>query len=87
MSRTPAPSGSGWVRSTVIPGLVSALHEMRTRVGGLTNMAAARAKVGAEDGQPRARETFVAPDCDHVAPPEDGVAGSEFLDDHIRLRE
>jgi hypothetical protein len=40
-----------------------------------------------EDVQPEARVSFIAGESDHDARKVDDVAGSEFVDDRIRLRE
>jgi hypothetical protein len=46
-----------------------------------------RAPVDIEGVQPESRESLIAADPDHGDGGVDAVAGSEFVDDRIRLRE
>ena len=66
--------------------LLAAGREVRTAVVSLTHAAESRA-IRSRDVQPGARVSFVAADRDHDAAQLDAVAGSEFVDDRIRLPE
>jgi hypothetical protein len=61
--------------------------QLRTKVGGLMRVADVPVMVDTGDVQPGARVTVIAAHRDHDAGRLDAVAGSEFLDDRIRLRE
>ena len=56
-------------------------------VGMATRAAETRAILETGDVQPGARVSFIAADRDHDAGKLDAVAGCEFVDDRIRLRE
>jgi len=87
MSRVLVPGGPGLVGSRVILRVLAAGREVRTIVGSLTRAAQVRATVDSGDVQPGARVSFVAAERDHGAGRLDAVAGGEFVDDRIRLRE
>jgi dihydroflavonol-4-reductase len=87
MSRALVTGGPGWVGSRVILRLLAAGREVRTMVGSSTRAAEVRAMVDTGDLQPGARVSFVAADRDPDGGRLDAVAGCEFLDDRIRLRE
>ena len=86
MSRVLATGGPGLVGSRVMLRLLAAGREVRTAVVSLTRAAESRA-IRSGDVQPGARASFVAADRDHDAAQLDAVAGSEFVDDRIRLPE
>jgi hypothetical protein len=67
--------------------LRAAGREFRTMVGSATRGAEACAMEDTRDARPGARVSFIAADRDHDAGRVDAIAGSEFLDDRIRLRE
>lgn len=54
---------------------------------GRPTAAEVREMVNVEDVQPDARVSLIAADRDHDGGRVDAVAGSEFVDDRIRLRE
>jgi nucleoside-diphosphate-sugar epimerase len=87
MSRVLVPGGAGMVGSRAILGLLAAWREMRTVVGSPTRAAKIPAILEPGNVQPRARVSFIAVEPDHDAERVDVVAGSEFVDDRIRLRE
>lgn len=87
MSRVLVTGGRGLVGSRVIPGLLAASRGLRTMVGSPTRAAEVRTTGDTGDVQPGARVSFIAADRDHDAGRVDAVAGSEFLDDRIRLLE
>jgi nucleoside-diphosphate-sugar epimerase len=84
MSRVLVTSGPGVVGSRVILRLLAASRELRTLVGSRTR---ASEVLDAGDVQARARVSFIEADRDHYVERLDAVAGGEFLDDRIRLRE
>ena len=86
MSRVLATGGPGLVGSRVMLRLLAAGREVRTVVVSLTRAAESRA-IRSQDVKPVARVSFVATDRDHDAAQLDAVAGSEFVDDRIRLPE
>lgn len=67
--------------------LLAAGREVRTTAWNPAPAAKMRANRDAGDVQPGARASFMAADRDHDAERLDAVAGSEFVDDRIRLRE
>ena len=75
------------VGSSVILRLLAAGREVRSKVESPMRAAAVRAVLGPSKVQPGARGSFSAADRDDNAGRLDVVAGSEFLDDRIRLRE
>ena len=87
MSRVLATGGPGLVGSRVMLRLLAAGREVRTAVVSLTRAAESRAIPDTGNVQPGARVSFVAADRDHDAAQLDAVAGSEFVDDRIRLPE
>jgi nucleoside-diphosphate-sugar epimerase len=87
MSRVLVTGPPSFVGSRVILRLLAAGREVRTTVGSATRAAEARAMVDGGGVQPGARVSFVTADRDHDARRLDPVAGCEFVDDRIRLRE
>jgi len=87
MSRVLVTGGPGLVGSSVLLRLLAAGREVRTKVEGPMRAAAVRAMLGPRKVQPGARASFSTADRDDDAGRLDAVAGSEFLDDRIRLRE
>jgi dihydroflavonol-4-reductase len=87
MSRVLATGGPGFIGSRVILRLLAAGREMRAIVRSPTRAAAVRAMVDTGDVQPNACVSFVAANRDHDAGRLDAVAGCEFVDDRVRLRE
>jgi hypothetical protein len=73
--------------SSVILWLLAACREVRTMVWSPAHAAAVHGMVDIGDVQPGARVSLVAADRDHGAGRLDAVAGGEFIDDRIRLRE
>jgi nucleoside-diphosphate-sugar epimerase len=86
MSRLLATGGPGFVGSRVILRLLTAGREVRTVVESPTRRADVPA-MATPDAQPRADVSFIASARDLDAERLDAVAGSEYLDDRIRLRE
>jgi dihydroflavonol-4-reductase len=86
MSRVLVTGRPGLVGSRVILRLLSAGRELRTMMGSPTHAAEVRAMVDTGGVRPGARVSFIA-DRGHDAGMVDAVAGSEFLDDRIRLLE
>lgn len=86
MSRVLVTGRPGLVGSRVILRL-RRRRELRTMMGSPTHAAEVRAMVDTGGVQPGARVSFIAADRDHDAGRMDAVAGSEFLDDRIRLLE
>jgi nucleoside-diphosphate-sugar epimerase len=85
MSGALVTGGPGVVGSRVILRLLAAGREVRTRS---TRCAAeVRAILDIRDVQPSARVSFIAADGDHDPRRVDAVAGCEFVDDRIHLRE
>ena len=74
MSRSLATAGLGVVGSRMILRLLATGRGMR-------------AMAGEEDVRPGAGASFVSIDGDHGTERQDAVAGSEFVDDRIRLQE
>jgi nucleoside-diphosphate-sugar epimerase len=79
--------GPGLVGSSVILRLLAAGRAVRTKVESPMRAAGVRAMLASRKGQPAATGSFSTADRDHDAGRLDVVAGSEFLDDRIRLRE
>ena len=73
--------------SRVILRLLAAGQQMRTILGRRTRAAEARAMVDSGDVQPGDRVSSIVAAGDHDAGRLDAVAGCEFVDDRIRLRE
>ena len=78
------------------PGFFSCLASVRLLAGirDLRGMEESRTRVSMEPGtmdvrevQPNRGASIIAADLDHDAQSLDAVAGSEFVDDRIRLRE
>jgi hypothetical protein len=67
--------------------LLAAGRELCTMVVSPTRAAEMHASLHTGDVQPGARVSFIAPDRDDEAERLDAVAGCEFVDDRIRLRE
>ena len=78
---------AGLVGSSVRLRLLAAARAVRGKVESLMRSAAVRAMLGSREIQPSARGSFSTAHRDDVAGGLDCVAGSEFLDDRIRLRE
>jgi hypothetical protein len=70
----------------VILQLLVAGREVRTKMESRMHAAAVRATPGRRRVQPGGRASFSTADRDDDAGRLDVVAGSEFLDDRIRLR-
>jgi nucleoside-diphosphate-sugar epimerase len=87
MSRVLETGGRSLVGSRVMLRLLAAGRQVRAMVGSPTRAAEMRAILGAGNVQPGARVSFGATDGDHDAGRLDAVAGSEFVDDRIRLLE
>jgi nucleoside-diphosphate-sugar epimerase len=87
MSRVLVTGGPGLVGSRVILRLLAAGREPRTMAGSPTPATEVRAIPDIGDVQPSARGSFIATYRDHDAGRLDAVAGSEFVDDRIRLLE
>ena len=79
--------GPGVLGSRVILRLLAAGGDVRTIIGMATRAATPRVILETGDIHPGARVSFVAIDRDHDARRVDAVAGGEFVDDRIRLRE
>jgi nucleoside-diphosphate-sugar epimerase len=87
MGRVFVTSGPGFFGRVPIIRLLAAGRELRTTMGSTTRPAEGRAMVEAGDVQPSPGASFIAADHDRHAESRDAVAGSEFIDDRIRLRE
>jgi hypothetical protein len=87
MSRVVVTGGPGVVGSSVILRLLAAGREMPTKVESPMRAAAVRTMLGPRKVQPGARVSFRTVDRDDDVGRLDVVAGGEFLDDRIRLRE
>jgi hypothetical protein len=75
------------VGSRVMLRLLAAGRQLRTMVGNSTRAMEMRAVLDTGNVQPGARVSFSEADRDHDAGRLDAVAGSEFVDDRIRLPE
>jgi hypothetical protein len=84
MRRVFVTQGPGLVGSRTILRLLGGEVQI---VGSPMTAAAVPAVVDRTDNRSRARGPFVAGDRDEGAGRLDAVAGSEFVDDRIRLRE
>ena len=78
----PRPPGGGVIRRLFAGG-----REVRAVVESPTRATEVRAMADIGDVRPRARGSFIAADRDDDAGRLDAVAGSEFVDDRIRIRE
>jgi len=87
MSRVLVTSRPGLVGSRMILRLLAAGREVRTMMVSPMRATEMRTMRVIGDLQPSARVSFIAADRDHDAGRLDAVAGSEFVDDRIRLRE
>ncbi len=86
MSRFPLTSGRAFDSRAFLRFLGAADEALGKEVS--TRRAAVRpALVGAAQVRPSPRASFVAIDGAHNAERPDAVAGSEFVDDRIRLQE
>jgi hypothetical protein len=79
-------SGPRFFISSAILRLLAA-SEVRSREDNPGRVAEEPATVDAADVQPSRRASFIAADRDQGAESVDAVAGSEFVDDRIRLQE
>jgi hypothetical protein len=79
-------SGPHFFTSSAILRLLAAGPGVRTMEENPTPAASVRADLARRNGQPDARVRFIAADRDDAGRP-DAVAGCEFVDDRIRLRE
>jgi hypothetical protein len=80
-------SRSGLLGRLVDFRLLSPAREMRSLVERSWQVPDQRATVGVREIQPRNMASITAADPDHGPACLDAVAGSEFVDDRIRLRE
>ena len=87
MTRVLVTGGPGFFGSRAILRLFAAGSELRSMEESPRRTATEPATVDAGDVQPRSRASFIAEDRDRDADRVDAVAGSEFFDDRIRLRE
>jgi hypothetical protein len=86
MSRRLVTSGPHFVTSGAILRRLIAGPGVRTTEESPAPAASVRA-VPDRNGEPDAHVRFIAADRDHDMAKLDAVAGSEFVDDRIRLRE
>jgi nucleoside-diphosphate-sugar epimerase len=85
MNRVLVTGGPGLIGSRVILRLVAAGRTVRTKVESPMRAAVVRAMLGPRKVQPGVRASFSTADREDAGR-LDVVAGSEFLDDRIRLR-
>jgi hypothetical protein len=85
MFRVPGAGGQGFVVGRALVRLLAG-RDLRSVVRRPATAAALRAALSTGDGSP-ARVSFIGADRDHDARRLDLVAGSEFIDDRIRLRD
>jgi nucleoside-diphosphate-sugar epimerase len=86
MSRLLVTSRPGFFGSVAIHRLLAAGREVLT-MESPTRGTEQSAMMNAGDAQPSPGASFIAADGDHPAETPDAVAGSEFVDDRIRLPE
>jgi hypothetical protein len=87
MSRGLVTSGRHFFTGSAILRLLAAGPEGRSMEESPRRAAEEPATVEAGDVQPSPRASFIAADRDQDAESVDAVAGSEFVDDRIRLQE
>jgi hypothetical protein len=89
MSRGLVTSGPHFFTSSAILRLLAAGQAVRTMEQNPTPAASVRAVLDRRNVQPDAHVRFIAADRDDAGrlEPRDAVAGCEFVDDRIRLRE
>jgi hypothetical protein len=87
MSRVIVMSGPGFFGSRAILRLPAAGGEARSVEESTRRAVEEPATVDTGDVQPSPRASFTAADREQAAESVDAVAGSEFVDDRIRLQE
>jgi nucleoside-diphosphate-sugar epimerase len=87
MSRVTVTIGAGFVGSGAILRLLAFGSEVGSMEESPRRAAEEPATVDAGDVQPSPRASFIAADREQDAESVDAVAGSEFVDDRIRLQE
>jgi len=75
------------IASRLILRFLAVGRQGRTMAKSPTHGAEVRARLDTREVQPRTRVSFIAAERDRHAGRVDAVAGSEFVDDRIRLRE
>ena len=86
MSRLLGTSGPGFFRSPILR-LLGVGNDGPRLEDSATRVAEGPSAADAEDVQLSRPSSFIAADRDHDAENVDAVAGSEFVDDQIRLQE
>jgi hypothetical protein len=87
MSRTLVTSGLGFFGSRAILRLLGSGSEARSMEGSPSRAAEKPVTVDVQEVQPGRPASFIAAAWDQDGDREDAVAGSEFVDDRIRLQE
>ena len=87
MSRVLATSGLGFFSRLASVRLLAAAREVRGMEESPTRVPEEPGTMDVRDVQPSRGASIIAADLNHHAERLDAVAGSEFVDDRIRLRE
>jgi hypothetical protein len=87
MSRLLSTSGLGFFSRLANVRLLAGVREVGSIEENPTPLAEEPAKMGVREVLPTRRASIIAEDLDHHTEKLDAVAGSEFVDDRIRLRE
>jgi hypothetical protein len=87
MPKVRVTSGPGFLGRLVHFRLLTSAPEVRNLAESSWRVADERAALGVPEIQPTRMASSTAEDLDYRAEPLDAVAGSEFVDDRIRLRD
>ena len=87
MSRILVTSRPGFFSLLANLRLLGATREVRGMEESRTHVPEEPGTMDVRSVQPNRRASIIAADLDHYAESLDAVAGSEFVDDRIRLRE
>ena len=87
MSRVLLTGGPGFFSCLANVRLLAASREVRGMEESPTRVPQEPATMDVREVQPSRGASIIAADLDHHAESLDAVAGSEFVDDRIRLRE
>jgi hypothetical protein len=87
ISRVLLTGGSGFFSRLANVRLLAATRELRGIEESRTRVPMVYGTIDVREVQPNCGPSIVAADLDHDAQSLDAVAGSEFVDDRIRLRE
>ena len=87
ISRVLLTGGPGFFSRLANVGLLAAAREVRGMEESRTRVPKETGTMDVREVQPNRGASIIAADLDHDAESLDAVAGSEFVDDRIRLRE